>query len=149
MLATLVAIASTLLALPGRYLTKVLIDEVAPGKDVGLLVLVLVATASSSLFLGLTGTVQSLFSQRLGALMGIDFQQRLLRRVQAGVRALFPAAARHHRGGAAGRGARRVRRPSHSQRDCPAQRVGSRDREREAPVGPQQLLLSGAVARDV
>ncbi|MBT5965209.1 MAG: ABC transporter ATP-binding protein [Gemmatimonadetes bacterium] len=89
LLATVVAIASTLLALPGPYLTKVLIDEVAPGKEVGLLVLVLVATASSSLFLGLTGTVQSLFSQRLGALMGIDFQQRLLRRVQAQDLAFF------------------------------------------------------------
>ncbi len=88
-LATFVAIALTILALPGPYLTKILIDEVAPGKDVGLLVVVLAASASSSVFLGLTSTVQGLFSQRLGALMGIDFQQRLLRRVQTQDLAFF------------------------------------------------------------
>ena len=82
-LATLVAIGATFLAIPGPYLTKILIDEVAPGKDVGLLLAVLALSATTSVFLGLTGIAQSLFNQRLGALMGIDFQQRLLDRVHA------------------------------------------------------------------
>ncbi|MBT7859256.1 MAG: ABC transporter ATP-binding protein [Gemmatimonadetes bacterium] len=88
-LATLVATTATFLAIPGPYLTKILIDEVAPGKDVGLLVAVLVAAAATSIFLGMTGAVQTLFNQRLGALMGVDFQQRLLRRVHAQDMAFF------------------------------------------------------------
>ena len=53
------------------------------------LIAVLIATAATSLFLGLTGFAQSLFNQRLGALMGIDFQQRLLQRVHSQDLAFF------------------------------------------------------------
>lgn len=78
----LVGVMVTLLSLPGPYLTKILIDQVHPHTDFGLLYFVLALGAALSLFLGLTGSLHGYFAQQVGTAMHFDFQGRLYRHLQ-------------------------------------------------------------------
>ena len=78
----LVGVMVTLLSLPGPYLTKILIDQVHPHTDFGLLYFVLALGAALSLFLGLTGSIHGYFAQQVGTAMHFDFQGRLYRHLQ-------------------------------------------------------------------
>ena len=78
----LVGVMVTLLSLPGPYLTKVLIDQVHPHADFGLLYFVLALGAGLSTFLGLTGSIHGYFTQQVNTAMHFDFQGRLYRHLQ-------------------------------------------------------------------
>ena len=80
--ALLAAILIAAISLPGPYLTKVLIDDVYPHEDFGLLYCLLILGSVLSLVLGLTNTVTGLFQQRIGIGMSFDFQSRLYRHLQ-------------------------------------------------------------------
>lgn len=73
----------SLLALPGPYLTKVLIDDVYPHGDLGLLHFLLTVGAVVSLLAGLTGALSGHFGQRVGVGIGLDLQERLYRHLQS------------------------------------------------------------------
>lgn len=78
----LVGVMATLLSLPGPYLTKILVDQVHPHTDFGLLYFVLGLGAALSTFLGLTGSLHGYISQRMHTAMHFDFQGRLYRHLQ-------------------------------------------------------------------
>jgi ABC-type bacteriocin/lantibiotic exporter with double-glycine peptidase domain len=78
----LVGAMLTLLSLPGPYLTKILIDQVHPHLDFGLLYFVLALGAALSLILGLTGSLHGYFAQQVNTAMHFDFQGRLYRHLQ-------------------------------------------------------------------
>ncbi len=77
-----VGVMVTLLSLPGPYLTKILVDQVHPHADFGLLYFVLALGAGLSTFLGLTGSLHGYFAQQVNTLMHFDFQGRLYRHLQ-------------------------------------------------------------------
>jgi ATP-binding cassette subfamily B protein len=81
--ALLAAILIAVISLPGPYLTKVLIDDVYPHQDFGLLYCLLILGAAVSVVLGVTNTATGLFQQRLGIGMSFDFQSRLYRHLQS------------------------------------------------------------------
>ena len=81
--ALLAAILIAAISLPGPYLTKVLIDDVYPHQDFGLLYCLLILGAAVSVVLGVTNTATGLFQQRLGIGMSFDFQSRLYRHLQS------------------------------------------------------------------
>jgi len=81
--ALLAAILIAVLSLPGPYLTKVLIDDVYPHQDFGLLYCLLILGAAVSVVLGVTNTATGLFQQRIGIGMSFDFQSRLYRHLQS------------------------------------------------------------------
>ena len=78
----LVAVMVTVLSLPGPYLTKLLVDDVYPHQDYGLLYFLLVLGAVTSTFLGLTSAASGLFGQQVSLGMSLDFQSRLYRHIQ-------------------------------------------------------------------
>jgi len=78
----LVGAMVTLLSLPGPYLTKILVDQVHPHADFGLLYFVLALGAGLSTFLGLTGSLHGYFAQQVNTAMHFDFQGRLYRHLQ-------------------------------------------------------------------
>jgi ABC-type bacteriocin/lantibiotic exporter with double-glycine peptidase domain len=80
--ALLAAILIAVISLPGPYLTKVLIDDVYPHQDFGLLYCLLALGAAVAVVLGITNTATGLFQQRLGIGMSFDFQSRLYRHLQ-------------------------------------------------------------------
>ncbi len=81
--ALLAAILIAVISLPGPYLTKVLIDDVYPHQDFGLLYCLLMLGAAVSLVLGVTNTATGLFQQRIGIGLSFDFQSRLYRHLQS------------------------------------------------------------------
>ncbi len=81
--ALLAAILIAVISLPGPYLTKVLIDDVYPHQDFGLLYCLLILGAAVSLVLGVTNTATGLFQQRIGIGLSFDFQSRLYRHLQS------------------------------------------------------------------
>ncbi len=81
--AMLAAILIAAISLPGPYLTKVLIDDVYPHQDFGLLYCLLILGAAVSVVLGVTNTATGLFQQRVGIGMSFDFQSRLYRHLQS------------------------------------------------------------------
>ncbi len=78
----LAGILLSLLALPGPYITKLLIDEVYPRQDVPLLHFVLLAGAAISLSLALIQALAGHFGQRVGVIISYDFQARLYQHLQ-------------------------------------------------------------------
>ncbi|MCC7263938.1 MAG: peptidase domain-containing ABC transporter [Candidatus Latescibacteria bacterium] len=78
----LVGVMVTLLSLPGPYLTKILVDQVHPHSDFGLLYFVLAIGAALSTFLGLTGSLHGSYTQQVNTAMHFDFQGRLYRHLQ-------------------------------------------------------------------
>ena len=80
--ALLVGVLVSVLALPGPYITKLLIDDVYPRQDVPLLHFVLLSGAVVSIALGLIQALAGHFGQRVGILMAFDFQARLYTHLQ-------------------------------------------------------------------
>ncbi len=80
--ALLISILLTVLALPGPYITKLLLDDAYPHQDYGLLQFLLVGGAGFSLFLGFVQVTGGYFGRQVGLGMSLDFQSRLLRHVQ-------------------------------------------------------------------
>lgn len=78
----LVGVLITFLSLPGPYFTKVLVDQVHPHADFGLLYFLLALGGALSTFLGLTGGLHGYFAQQVGIGMSFDFQARLYRHLQ-------------------------------------------------------------------
>ncbi len=78
----LVGVLVSLLALPGPYITKLLVDEVYPRQDVPLLHFVLLSGAAVTLCLGFIQALAAHFGQRVGALLSLDYQMRLFAHVQ-------------------------------------------------------------------
>jgi len=78
----MVAVMVTALSLPGPYLTKLLVDEVYPHQDYGLLYFLLVLGAVTSTFLGLTSAASGLFGEQVSLGMSLDFQSRLYSHIQ-------------------------------------------------------------------
>lgn len=71
------------LSIPGPYITKVLIDDVFPRRDAGLMTVVLLAGAAISLALGLTQSLTAHYGQCVGVGMSFDLQSRLYRHIQS------------------------------------------------------------------
>lgn len=80
--ALLVGIMVTFISLPGPYITKLLIDDVYPQENFGLLYFVLLSGAVLSIFSGLTNSLSSYFGQHVGTRMSFDFQSRFYRHIQ-------------------------------------------------------------------
>ncbi|MDA0745036.1 MAG: ABC transporter ATP-binding protein [bacterium] len=78
----LVGILVMLFSIPGPYITKLLIDEVYPHRDVSLLTFILAAGAAISVALGLTQFLSGYFARCVGITMGFDFQSRFYRHLQ-------------------------------------------------------------------
>lgn len=78
----LAGVLLSVLAIPGPYITKLLIDEVYPGRDVSLLHFVLFAGAAVSVSLGTVQALAAHFGQRVGVVMSYDFQSRLYEHLQ-------------------------------------------------------------------
>lgn len=72
----------TVLALPGPYVTKLLLDEAYPQRDHGLLQLLLLGAAAFAVFQGAMQVVSGYFGRQVGLAMSYDLQSRLYRHVQ-------------------------------------------------------------------
>ncbi len=81
--ALLISVLMTVLALPGPYITKLLLDDAYPNQDYGLLQFLLLGGAGFSLFLGLVQVSSGFFGRQVGLGMSLDFQSRLYRHVQS------------------------------------------------------------------
>ncbi len=79
----LVGIMVTILTLPGPYITKLLIDDVYPHKDLTLLYFVLIISAVLSVFLGLTGSLSSYFERYVNINMSFVYRSKLYCHVQS------------------------------------------------------------------
>lgn len=79
----LVGIMVTFLALPGPYITKLLIDDVYPQNDFTLLYFVLIISGVISVFLGLTNSLSSYFNRYVNINMGFVYRSELYRHVQS------------------------------------------------------------------
>lgn len=80
--ALLISLLMTVLALPGPYITKLLLDDAYPHRDYGLLQFLLVGGAGFGLFLGFVQVSSGLFGRQVGLTMSLDFQSRLYQHVQ-------------------------------------------------------------------
>lgn len=78
----LVSVLMLILSLPGPFITKVLIDDVYPHRDVSLMSIVLVVGAAISLGAGLTGAISGHFAQCVSVAMGYDLKSRFYRHIQ-------------------------------------------------------------------
>lgn len=78
----IVSMMMTVLALPGPYITKLLLDDAYPHRDYGLLQFLLIGGAGFALFLAVVQAVASLFGRQVSLAMGLDVQSRLLHHVQ-------------------------------------------------------------------
>ena len=78
----LVGIMVTFFALPGPYITKVLIDDVYPQNDFTLLYFVLTISGVISVFLGLTNSLSNYFEHYVNINMGFVYRSKLYRHVQ-------------------------------------------------------------------
>jgi ABC-type bacteriocin/lantibiotic exporter with double-glycine peptidase domain len=81
--ALLVSLMLTMLALPGPYITKLLLDDAYPHRDYGLLHFLLLGGAGFGLFLTTVQAGSGFFGRQLGLAMSLDVQSRLLRHVQS------------------------------------------------------------------
>ncbi|MDA0335032.1 MAG: ATP-binding cassette domain-containing protein [bacterium] len=81
--ALLISLLLTVLALPGPYITKLLLDDAYPHQDYGLLQFLLVGGAGLSLFLGFVQVSAGFFGRQVGLGMSLDLQTRLYRHVQS------------------------------------------------------------------
>jgi ABC-type bacteriocin/lantibiotic exporter with double-glycine peptidase domain len=81
--ALLISLLMTVLALPGPYITKLLLDDAYPHQDYGLLQFLLLGGAGFSLFLGFVQVSAGFFGRQVGLGMSLDFQSRLYRHVQS------------------------------------------------------------------
>lgn len=80
--ALLISMLMTLLALPGPYITKLLLDDAYPHRDFGLLHFLLGGGAVFALFLGLVQVLSGFFGRQVGLAIGLDLQSRLYHHVQ-------------------------------------------------------------------
>lgn len=80
--ALLISLLLTMLALPGPYITKLLLDDAYPHQDYGLLQFLLLGGAGFSLFLGFVQAAGGFFGRQVGLGMSLDFQCRLYQHVQ-------------------------------------------------------------------
>lgn len=80
--ALLISLLMTVLALPGPYITKLLLDDAYPHQDYGLLHFLLIGATGFSLFLGFVQAASGFFGRQVGLGMSLDFQCRLYSHVQ-------------------------------------------------------------------
>jgi ABC-type bacteriocin/lantibiotic exporter with double-glycine peptidase domain len=80
--ALLISLLCTLLALPGPWVTKLLLDDAYPHRDFGLLYGLLAGGAAFAVFLALVNGLSGFFGRQVGLGMSLEFQCRFFRHVQ-------------------------------------------------------------------
>ena len=77
------ALVITVLSLPGPLVSKVIIDNVYPQRDVSLLSFILIVGATLSIFLGIAEALNGYFQKCVDINMNFDLQSRLYKHIQS------------------------------------------------------------------